>query len=309
MYKQFYLTKSHFYTLINISNLNYFGGNMNKKISLFVLVVLLVITLNSCLSMGGPGVIFVQESHEEQWIKFYKIDTKVKNSPAILISNVSLKDGIERLAIHPMSLKNRAYWLRNTNEFFRSYEDSEKNVSNEAYFKSFLAPDGVNQIFIDWKTNDRSSQWRKDHFIYFIDGENALWGINNKTEKAERWMENVKIPFGSKDIYLLFEQEEYPVIYVGADQKPTRINSRTGNEQVYLEVIIENKMIPDEITGNIYEIEDEVGLVQYDDYGNKNYVNRNVLNYKIVAPLIINGVLYFGAIETDIVKTRGKSLL
>ncbi len=279
-------------------------------VGLVILIILTTFPLTSCVSMGGPGIIFVQESHPEDWIKFYKIELGGQNSSPVLISNVSVRGENKIITIDPTSLTNRAYWAKETGDLIRSYEDTLHQVSSESYFKNFKFPIGTKQIFLDWWgwSYNQKDIWRKNHFIYFLDQSGNIWAVNNATEKEERWNSNIVIPSYATDVHLLFNNPEYPVIYVGADRKPTRINARTGREQTYLDVIIEKIMIPDEITGNIYEIEDGIGLVYYDNSGNKIIMNTNILNQNIVAPRIINGIMYFGISETEDIKTRGKTL-
>ncbi|MEZ7821020.1 MAG: hypothetical protein QMB51_01790 [Patescibacteria group bacterium] len=283
---------------------------MIKKTGWVITMISIALFFTSCVSMGGSGVLFVQESHKEDWIKFYTLNTNVHNDSPSLISNVSLRGEIDKLAINPMDQDNRVYWINSENMIYRSYEDSLKSVSQEAFFKNFIAPSNANKIFIDWLFAEQrqENKWRENHFVYYIDSAGAIWAINTNTEAVERWNENITIPSYAKDVYIL-QNGEYPVMYVGKDNKPTRINARTGLEQVYVNVTINGTMILDEITGEIYELQDGNGLIRYDNVGNKRIVSTNILDYNVVSPTIINGVIYFGDKESETIKTNGKALL
>jgi hypothetical protein len=260
--------------------------------------------------MGGSGVLFVQESHSEEWIRFYRLDTNMQDSSPSLISNVSLRGEINKSAINPAGQQNRVYWVNSENKIYRSYEDSLKNVSQEAFFKNFIIPPEANKIFIDWlfAQQRRTNEWRTNHFVYYTDTAGAIWAINTNTEVAERWNENITIPSYAKDVYISSD-EEYPVMYIGKDNKPTRVNARTGFEQVYVNVTINGTMILDEISGEIYEFRDDSGLIRYDTVGNKRIVSTKILDYNVVSPTIVNGVIYFGDKKTETIKTNGKALL
>lgn len=283
---------------------------MIRKTYWIIIMISITLFCSSCVSMGGSGVLFVQESHNEEWIRFYRLDTNMQDSSPSIISNVSVRGEINKSAINPASQQNRVYWVNSENKIYRSYEDSLKNVSQEAFFKNFIIPPEANKIYIDWlfAQQRRENEWRESHFVYYTDTAGFIWAINTNTEIAERWNENITIPSYAKDVYISSD-EEYPVMYIGKDNKPTRVNARTGFEQVYINVTINGTMILDEISGEIYELRYDSGLIRYDTVGNKRIVSTKILDYNVVSPTIINGVIYFGDKKTEVIKTNGKALL
>jgi hypothetical protein len=259
--------------------------------------------------MGGPGILFVQESHQERWIRFYRVNVHEKNSEPELISNVSVRGEISRIAINPGSHENRVCWIKENGEVFRSYEDHLRQVSQEAFFRGFTAPKDIRQLFIDWSGENSGDPWRERHFIYLLDANGLLWAVNTMTEQAERWNERIVVPPEAQNVSLSFRDREYPVLYVDAQRKPVRVNARTGLSQVYQDVIIDAWFIPDEGNGTICEIEGGTGLVLYDTVGNKIPVNTQLDGLDIVSPVLVNGVLYFGVIDAETIRTNGKALL
>jgi len=308
VYKYFLLTKSYFYALINITNLNYFGGNMNRKISLFVLVTLIVLSLTSCVTL------YQEEANTEKWTRIYRLDTTSKNSIPVLISNFSLRGEIIRTAINPISKENRVIWVKDNNEIYRSFEDKAKNIDadQEPYFKNFALSSNTKQIYINWMTsNNRFDQWQKDHFIFYLESDGTLWTVDNETETSERWNENITLPIDIDPASINIshnEKDEYPVIYKNSVGKPTRINGRTGFHQIYADVTIPGTMLIDEVTGEMYEIRESIGIIHYNTSGSHALVNANLQDYNIIAPRMVNGSLYYGLITTEVNKTKGRVL-
>lgn len=302
----FLLTKDYFYALINITNLNYFGGNMNKKIGLFILVTLIALSFTGCITL------YQEETNTEKWTETYRLDITSKNSIPVSISNFLLRGEFKRTAINPINKENRIVWVKDNNEIYRSFEDNANNVKQEPYFKNFALSSNTKQIYINWMTsNNRFDQWQKDHFIFYLESDGTLWTVNNKTETSERWNENITLPIDIDQNSINIshnDKDEYPVRYKNAVGKPTRVNGRTGFHQIYMEITIPGIMLIDETTGEMYEIRDDIGIIHYNTDGSSALINANLQGYDIIAPRIVNGSLYYGLITTEVNKTKGRVL-
>lgn len=271
---------------------------MIKKFG-FYLTILITISLSSCSTVKAMGVFYQENTENQDWIRFYKLPVQSDIKELNLISNVSLK-GIykNKIAINPVTETNRIYWVKTNNQLFRSYEDTMKNVSQEAYFRNFQFPTNTTQIFIDWKEKAKKGL-KTIYFVYYI-SDNKIWKINNKTEQAELAYENIIIPIDATNINIIFEEREYPIIYK-KNKKPVRINSRTGQEQIFLDITIEGDLYIDQNNNSIYEINSEKGIISYNKNGNGKIINTSIMDYykKLVSPTIINGILFFGINETE----------
>ena len=277
---------------------------MSKNIVL-ILVALMCASLTGCVSMGGPGIVFTQESHQENWISFYSFDPRHGNSKISLISNVSMSGDFHNMVIDPINHANRVYYEKGDSNLYRSYEDFARNIQPEKYFKYFKFPRNVRQIFVDWSSNETNDRWRKDHFISFLDDQGQIWTVDNKIEMAQRLWDNIVIPPDATSIYILFNNPEYPVMYK-LNGKPVRVNARTGEQQVFLDVVLEN-MIVDETNGDVYDIR-KGNFIRYNNQGQEVYLTNFVGSEHIVFPKIVKGVLYFGFNKEETVRTNGKAL-
>lgn len=275
---------------------------MIKKFG-FYLTILIAISLSSCSTVKAMGVFYQENTENQDWIRFYTLTPRSNNSELELNSNFSLSGNYKMIAIDPRTKTNRAYWVRPDYKIYRSYEDSSKQVSAEQYYKNFKLPENVIQIFIDWsgRTKDK---WRSEHFIYFITDDGKIWAINDKTETAERAWENITIPASAVNVSLVFNNEEYPVVYK-RNKKPIRVNMRTGLEQVILDINVSDEFLIDQKTGAFYEINSTDGLILYLNNGERMIVDTKIIPLcdKIIAPTIINGFLFFGINENEEVVT------